>query len=211
MKKCNNCGAQTDDQALFCASCGSGNLSAIETLNGQPIAGNTNAAPAVVPPVPTAGAPSAPLGSKHGNIVAGIVGALLFSLVGGLLYFVIYQMDIIAGICGLVMFVLADFGYGLFAQTKSKTSLVRLFVAIIAMVIMIFAAEYLCLSYEIFQVYQEEFGITFFEAVKATPEFLAEPEIGDAVIEDLIFAYAFGFLATIGNITQVIKARKEEQ
>ncbi len=207
MKKCNACATQLDDQAAFCSVCGSSDLSKIETLNGQPVDGGANATTPVMPSYP---APSAPVDNGHGNIVAGIVGAVLFAIIGAALYFVVYQMGFIAGICGLVMFVLADFGYGLFAQTKNKTSLVRLAAAVISMLVMIFVAEYLCLSYEIFQAYKE-FDVTFFEAFKATPEFLTDPEISGAVIEDLIFAYGFGLLATIGNISQVIKARKNKQ
>ena len=208
MKKCNKCGTQADDQAAFCATCGSSDMSKIETLNGQPIHADTNPFPPVVPTLNAPTAPTPPVDNGHGNILAGIIGALLFSLAGAVLYFVVYQMGFIAGICGLVMFVLADFGYGLFAQTKNKTSLVRLAVSFLSMAVMIFAAEYLCLSYEIFSVF--EGSIAFFEAVQLTPDFLSDPEISGAVIEDLIFAYGFGILATFGNISQVFKARKQK-
>ena len=36
----------------------------------------------------------------NGNILAGAVGAFLFALIGGVLYFVVYQIGFIAGICG---------------------------------------------------------------------------------------------------------------
>ena len=189
MKKCSVCGTQTEDQTKFCAACGSSDFSVTE-------AESVNSAQGV-----------SELETGHGNIIAGIVGAFLFSLIGGLLYFVVYQIGIIAGICGLVIFVLANFGYGLFAKTKNKASLVALIVSIVSMIVMIFLAEYFCLSFEIFQVYKE-LDITIFDAIKATPEFLAEPEISSAVTEDLAFAYIFGFIASIGNIRNIIKARK---
>ena len=189
MKKCSVCGTQTEDQTKFCAACGSSDFSVTE-------AESVNSAQGV-----------SELETGHGNIIAGIVGAFLFSLIGGLLYFVVYQIGIIAGICGLVIFVLANFGYGLFAKTKNKASLVALIVSIVSMIVMIFLAEYFCLSFEIFQVYKE-LDITIFDAIKATPEFLAEPEISSAVTEDLTFAYIFGFIASIGNIRNIIKARK---
>ena len=144
------------------------------------------------------------------NILAGIVGAFLFSIMGGLLYFVLYQAGIIAGICGLVIFILANFGYGLFAKTKNNVSIVGLVASIIAMIVMIYAAEYFCISFEIFQVYKDQ-GITVFDAIRVTPEFLAEPEIGEAVAEDLAFAYIFGFIATISNIVNIVKERKKKQ
>ena len=109
-------------------------------------------------------------------------------------------------VCGLVIFILANFGYGLFAKS-AKNSIAGLIASIVSMLIVIFAAEYFCLSYEIFQAYKE-LDITFFEAVRATPDFLAEPEVQSAVIEELVIAYALGILASVGNIINIVKARK---
>ena len=142
----------------------------------------------------------------NGNILAGAVGAFLFALIGGVLYFVVYQIGFIAGICGLVIFILANFGSGLFAKS-AKNSIAGLIASIVSMLIVIFAAEYFCLSYENFQAYKE-LDITFFEAVRATPDFLAEPEVQSAVIEELVIAYALGILASVGNIINIVKARK---
>lgn len=212
MKTCNYCGTQNEDQANFCASCGSSDFSAAAADGGQavcqPPAGQMQAYPENTPPTyPAAGAPYAePDDNGNGNVIAGIVGAFLFSLIGGLVYFVIYQLGIIAGISGLIIFVLANFGYGLFTKTK-KTTTAALVVSIIVAVVMIFLAEYICLSFEIFKVYKD-IGITFFDAIRATPRFLSEPEVTGAVAKDLVSAYAFGFIATIGNIVSMVKAKK---
>ena len=193
MKTCNTCGTQTEDNVAFCPTCGS--AVAVDSVYAPEYSG------AIIDENP---------GDKHGNILAGVVGALLFSVIGGALYFVIYQAGIIAGFCGLVIFVLANFGYGLFAKNKDKTSLVALIVSIVVTLVMIFVAEYLCLSYEIFQIYKTDMGITFFDAVRATPAFLAESEVSTAVIKDLLFAYVFGGVACISNIMNTIKARKQK-
>lgn len=37
--------------------------------------------------------------ARHENVLAGVVGAFLLALVGGALYFIIYQFGYIAGIC----------------------------------------------------------------------------------------------------------------
>ncbi len=191
MKKCNACGAYIEQDAVTCASCGSNdvveNTECVE--QEQPI----NTTPSDI--------------NDNGNIVAGVVGAFLFSIIGGILYFIVYQFGFIAGICGLVMFVLANFGYSLFAGTKNRNSVPGLVSSIVCMIVMLFLAEYLCLSYEIFRVYQTE-GITFFDAVWATPQFLAESDISGPFISDLLFAYIFGFFASISNIKNIIKARK---
>ncbi len=146
------------------------------------------------------------MNKDNGNIVAGAVGALLFALIGGVLYFILYQIGIIAGVCGLVIFILANFGYGLFAKS-GKNSIAGLISAIVSMIIVIFVAEYICVSYEIYDAFKDA-QITIFDAIKATPDFLAESEVKSAFIKDLVFAYGFGFLATIGNIINIVKARK---
>ncbi len=199
-KKCNTCGIEVEDSLTFCPRCGNSDFSnapATEQFNEQPTYGEPNGNTVAED-------------RGNGNVLAGFVGALLFAIIGGLLYFVIYQLGIIAGICGLVIFILANFGYGLFAGTKNKASVAGLISAIIAMLAMIFIAEYFCISFEIFQVFKE-YDITFFDAFKATPEFLAEPELSSAFAQDLIFAYLFGIAASIGNIANIVKARKKKQ
>ena len=41
------------------------------------------------------------------------------------------------------------------------------------------------------------------------PKFLAEREILGAFLQDLIFAYALGLVASISNISRAVKARKQ--
>lgn len=207
MKKCNKCGSGVAEHANFCTICGSADFSVI-TQSDEPV---QNYQPIVTPVYQMQNSESiSETDVGNGNILAGIVGAFLFSLIGGLLYFVVYQIGFIAGICGLVIFILANFGYGLFAKTKNKESLVGLIVSIVAMVVMIFLAEYFCISFEIYSLYREQ-GATFFEAVKVTPEFLAEPEVSAAFFKDLIIAYILGFIASIGNIVNIVKARKNNK
>ena len=147
--------------------------------------------------------------NTNGNVVAGVVGAFLFALLGGVLYFIIYQFGVIAGICGLVMFVLANFGYGLFAKAKN-TCVAGIITSVIVTLVMIFVSEYVCISYEIFQAYKD-YGITIFDAIVATPDFLKDPEILSAVGGDLLFAYLFGVVAMISSIVNMIKAKKNKK
>ena len=213
MKICSKCGAQAEDQVNFCAACGSSEFYASAQNSEQPTTQYYNAAeqnPAYQQPVEQPFTPPAINENSNGSILSGVVGAFLFSIIGGLLYFVVYQIGFVAGICGLVIFVLANFGYGLFAKTKDKNSLAGLITSIIAMIVMIFLAEFLCVSFEIYQEFKDA-GATFFDAVRATPEFLAMPEVGEAIAGDLVFAYIFGFIASIGNIVTIVKARKAQK
>ena len=199
MKKCNACGTQVEEQSNFCPSCGSSELIELETTSGL----QNEQIPTREPQTESI------TDNGNGNIVAGIVGAFLFSILGGIIYFIIYQIGVIAGITGLITFVLANFGYGLFAKTKNKTSVVGLIVSSVATLIMIFLAEYFCVSFEIYQVFKEG-GITIFDAIRVTPEFLADPEILPGVLKDLAFAYIFGIVAAASEIINLFKAKKKQ-
>ena len=111
----------------------------------------------------------------------------------------------------MIIFLLANLGYRLFARTKNKNSIVALVVSIVLMIIVIFLAECFCVSFEFYS-YLKEMGeyISIFDAIEITPELLADSEIQSAVIQDLAFAYIFGFVASISNIVSIVKSRKKK-
>lgn len=146
-------------------------------------------------------------GGKRENILAGIVGAFLFSIIGGVLYFVVYELGFIAGICALVMFILANFGYGLFSGKKNGKK--GVIIAAVMTLIMIILAEMFCLSYEIFVAFKDEYEITILDAMRSVPNFLQEPEIKGDVVKDLIFAIGFGALASFSVIKNMVKGEKK--
>ena len=58
------------------------------------------------------------------NVLFGIVGAFLFALVGGILYYVLYQIGFLASISGLVCVICAIKGYSFFAKRESIRGIV---------------------------------------------------------------------------------------
>ena len=188
MKQCDNCRMQLDDRTVTCPYCGSTELSELKVRAN----------------------PLEPEPKGAGNVVAGVVGAFLFALIGGVLYFIVYQLGYIAGICGLVIFVLANFGYHLFAKGE-KDTIPGLVTAVIMTVLVIFLSEYIALSYEIFTVFRDDFDITMFDAIRATPEFLSDPEIMGPVGKDLLMAYGFSIIGIIGNFSNRRKAKKRAE
>ncbi len=213
MKQCNQCKATFDDAQQLCPACGCADATVIEEANAQPQETQTEQIPTETPYPPydpNLDIPTPEQNNGNGNILAGVVGAFLFSIIGGILYFIVYQAGFVAGICGLVMFVLANFGYKLFAQTKNKASIPGLIASIAAMVVMIFIAEYACIAYIIYESFKD-YGATLFEAIRATPEFLKDPEILSSVLGDLAFSYIFGLLASISNIMEIVKSKKAQK
>ncbi|MBQ8533867.1 MAG: hypothetical protein IJ462_03445 [Clostridia bacterium] len=198
MKTCKNCSTVTEDNINFCPYCGgnefitgdsidsSSSLAQGYTINDNQLTVNIN-----------------------GNIPLGVLGAFLFSIVGVVLYFVIYRLGYIAGISGFVMFVLAQYGYKFFSKGNTNVSIVSLVVSVITMSIMIFVAECACLTYEIFEVY-DGYGlnITLGEALEIIPELFEDSEMSAEITSDLVFAYGLGFLCIISNIITVVKNRK---
>lgn len=129
------------------------------------------------------------------NVVAGIVGAFLFSLAGGLLWFVLYQFGFLAGISGLVGVVCAIKGYTLFGKKESiKGIIIAVIIALLVMVI----AWYFCLSYDVFDIYKHwyetgeiDYRISFAEAVRGARFYLQDPEVGPAYFKDLAIGLVF--------------------
>ena len=208
MKKCSFCGANSDDDAKFCPSCGGSDFSEVGTEQGSTLNGEQTVSQPVVSVQPEQ--PAAPAAQVRENIVAGAVGAFLFSVIGVALYVLIYQANIISGICGLVIFVLASFGYGVFARTKNRSSVPNIVVSVIVMAAMIFISEYICISLEIYKVYSD-IGITFFDAVSSVPEFLSIPEIRSDFLKELAWAYLFGFAVSASYIVRIVRERKNKK
>ena len=217
---CANCGNQVNEGEMFCSSCGAQqSVQPVQYVYQQPaqpfyqqpeqqqyVQQTPEFDPQVYTPIDQ---PVEPI--RSGNVPLGILGAFLFSIAGGAAYFVAYQAGIIAGICGFLMFFLASIGYRLFARTKSKNSVAGLITALVCMLVMIFVAEYFCVSFEIFKAYKEEgYSLTIFNAIAATPAFLEDEEIFSSFISDLGFAYVFGAIATVGDVIRIIKSRKRK-
>ena len=129
------------------------------------------------------------------NVVAGIVGAFLFSLVGGVLWFVIYMFGFIAGISGLVGAVCAIKGYTVFAKKESMKGII---ISVIISLLVIVLAWYMGLAYDIYQAYQMwfaegevDFTLTFTESVINVPYFLSIPEVAAEAIKDIVLGIIF--------------------
>jgi len=149
------------------------------------------------------------------NVIAGIVGAFLLSLVGGLVWFLLYQADIIASFSGLIGVILAIKGYGWFAKKESIKGVI--IASVIAFLVLVLA-WYLCLGKDIYEAcwlwYQEgeiDFPLTFSESLQAAPDFLADPEIGPEYFKDLAMGLLFAVLGSVGTVVTTLKNVKNRK
>ncbi|MBQ8861513.1 MAG: hypothetical protein IJ021_02090 [Clostridia bacterium] len=150
------------------------------------------------------------------NVLAGVVGAFLFSLVGGILWFVLYQIGYLAAVSGLVGVICAVKGYTFFAKTKNESKKC-LVISIITTVIVLAISWYFCVAYDIYLAYQEwfaagevDFTDTFFESVQVVPYFFAEPEILIGYLKDLGFGILFAGLGVIYYLSLREKKMKRQ-
>lgn len=202
MKKCNNCGTQVQDNDLYCPNCGSPDFSALPTMNGQPVDANGQPIPMAPEYQPDNGI------VDNGNVGMGVVGAALFSLVGAVLYFIVYQIGYIAGICGFIMFTMATLGYNKLAKPQQKNPMIGIVIASVVTLVMLFVAEYVSMAYALYDGFQE-LGLTsigFFDVLKNMSNFLEDPEIMSSLVEDLVFAYIF---AVVNIAISIFNARKK--
>ena len=144
------------------------------------------------------------------NVVAGIVGAFLFSLVGGLAWFLFHLIGFVASFSGLIGVVMAIKGYKLFAKKESIKGVI--IAAVIAFLVLVLA-WYLCLGKEIYDAYQTwykngdvDFTLTYPESVRAIPLFLEEPEIRSDAIKQLLLGLGFAIFGAAGTIFTTIRS-----
>ncbi len=198
-KKCASCGTVNDENNNFCSACGSADF--VE----QPIS-----VPENTEQVLSVNSPEIPV---KDNIFIGIIGAFIFSLIGAAAYYGIYQIGVIAGICGFLMYWLASFGYDLFNGKRKIMTTPRIVVSVVMMLVMIFIAEWACIITIIIESFKEVLGVTIGigEAINWIPTFMKDGEFAGAVAKDFAFAYSFGIIAVAGEVINFIKRKKAAQ
>lgn len=222
-KICASCGAVVPETVNFCQYCGSTSFSSIAAETpaypandevtysadmpvypeAAPMEQNAGTVYSTLPtdPAAFAGAEVQPEEKGNGNIFAGVVGAVLFALIGGILYFLVYQIGFVAGICGLVMFVLANFGYNLFAGTRGRVTVAGMISAAVATIVMIYVSEQVSVGFQLYNELKDTFELTIFDAIAGVSELAKDnEELSGAIASDLAFSYIFGAVAVLGSL-----------
>ena len=143
------------------------------------------------------------------NVLFGIVGAFLFSLVGGVLYYLLYQMGYLAALSGLVGVICAIKGYSFFAKKESTKGTV---ISVIVAALVLVAAWYLCVASDLHAAYKEwyaqgevDFIPSFFDCVRVVPDILKDfPEY----FKDLAISLILAAVGCGSYIARTIKDRK---
>ena len=147
--------------------------------------------------------------ARSENILAGIVGAFLFSLAGGVIWFILDRIGFYAGISGIVAVVCAVKGYQVFARRDSKKGVI---LAVIVSMLTMVLAWYCCLALDVFQAYKEwyaagevDFTLTYFQSLRNAYLFLEDWDIAGGYFLNLGIGL---LLCIVGSLRFIINAFK---
>jgi len=138
-------------------------------------------------------------------VLNGVVGALLGSVPGILLWVVIGQFGFIAGIAGWLMIRGAIFGYTKLAGGIDRRGEV---ISTVVALLMPIVSEYLGLAVSVYRAFHASYGVTVDEALRTAPLYLSEPDVLRSLIFSLIIGYV---LIAFGNIRAKPKQKKDAQ
>lgn len=163
-------------------------------------------------------------GAVKENFLLGIIGAFIFSLAGGVAWYILYQLGYIAGLSGIIGVICAIKGYKVFAKKESVKGVV---VAVIVSILVIVAAWYLCIATDIAKAYDNwyESGdswykLTFMEYIQSAGTFLTKLEFVDgssisdaestraAYFGDLALGLLFCVIGGFASVKDAIKRAK---
>ncbi len=143
------------------------------------------------------------------NVLFGIIGAFLFSLVGGVMYVVLSMIGFIAAISGLIGVVCAIKGYTFFAKKESKKGII-ISVIISALVLVIAWYVGFCIglvdAYELwYETGEADFVPTIFEALQFG--FLYIPD-NLSFLWDLVLSLGLGAIGCWSYVATTLKRQK---
>lgn len=143
--------------------------------------------------------------TNKSNLAAGIVGALLGSLIGCAVYFLLWQLNYISAIAGLVTAVCTFKGYEMLGGKIDKKGV---FACIIVMIFAVFFANKLAWAYDIFSAFKDEYDVTFFDCFRVVKDLVADPEadIAGEYYGYLAMGYFMTILGSYRNVIDVFKS-----
>lgn len=151
------------------------------------------------------GAPKAKAGS---NVVTGIIGALLGSLVGVALWVGIYKLGYIAGIAGAIMIVSAMFGY---EKLGGGLDLKGIIISVVICIGMIYISERICISMQLYEEFKDlkyYFGdVSFSDCYKSMFAILKDAEKESVFWGELGIGYLLFAIASVSYIIKSVKMR----
>lgn len=156
------------------------------------------------------------------NVFLGVVGALLFSLAGAVVYFILNRVGYIASLSAMVGAYCACFGYALFSRKKG--SKIGTVVAAVATILVMVLAVVFCLAFDLYEYIKEDYANVkltevFGDTVRSLFNSSHPIEYGyyvysferSSFVKDLIGTLIFTALGIVGFISAQRTKRKAAQ
>ena len=147
------------------------------------------------------------------RVVPGILGAFLFSLAGGVIWFVLWQIGVIAGLSGAIGVICAIKGYSVFAKKESVKGIV--IASVLALAVIVFA-WYLCIGYDYYlDASSAGLNVSVLDCLFSGMDYLeladlvGMPEVRSSYLSNLAVGIIFTLLAGGGYVYRAIKASRE--
>lgn len=140
----------------------------------------------------------------------GVLGAILFSLAGAVVYYVLWSVNIIAAISGIICVICALKGYEIFAGARTKRGI---FISVAVSAVMLVLAWYFCYCSDIHAYWESAFAAGETDYVPTVWEclsygYLDLPANPDYLV-DLILSLAMGGLGCWGYVTRSLRMEEE--
>ena len=133
---------------------------------------------------------------EKNNYALGLLGAILGVILGSVVWIILYQMDIIAGLAGFAISICAVKGYFLLGGKLSKVGFA---IIIITIILGVLFAE--CAGLTIYWMRHFDCGVS--DAINSIIDALAYSEFASAIGKDLMFGYLFTAIASVGYLKKL--------
>ena len=132
------------------------------------------------------------------NVLLGIIGAVIGSLPGLIIYLVLEYLNFSSFFAALVIMLGSAYGYKWFAKTlKEKGLIISL---IVGFIFIILANEISC-AYSLYVEYSSLYKINIIDAYKAMPYYIANSEsFRSSYIQSLVITIIFGVIGSLSNV-----------
>lgn len=142
--------------------------------------------------------------SNKSKLIPGIVGALLGSMIGCVVYFLVWQLGYIAAVAGLVTAVCAFKGYEMLGKTLDKKGVLA---CVIVIIFAVYLSNELVWSYDAYTAFRDNgINLNFFECFRSIKMIITELNLTAQYYTNLVIAYVLTVVGSIGSIIGAFKS-----
>ncbi|MBQ7911653.1 MAG: hypothetical protein IJ363_12815 [Clostridia bacterium] len=140
----------------------------------------------------------------------GVLGAILFSLAGAVVYYVLWSVNIIAAISGIICVICALKGYEILAGARTKRGI---FISVAVSAVMLVLVWYFCYCSDIHAYWESAFAAGETDYVPTVWECLSygymDLPANPGYLVDLLLSLAMGGLGCWGYVTRSLRMEEE--